>query len=487
MHLKILRRGGREYLLVVQSYRQDGKVKTRTVETIGYADAYADRYADPIAHFKTYVAQLNAEAAGGETPIEFSFGAKDTIDAQALPPVRLGASIALGCLDALGVKDFFHARAAHGDVPTYVGRVYEMLAVERMMHATSKRESWTARASFPRDCDFSFSDAYEALGSISRSCADIDFCAQESWRRIAGEPDTSCIYLICGSYAFPVDGGALRASIAVALDKGGMPLGYHVVNGKLGPKCFREMLEGLKGRLQAGRAVVVAGGLRDLNPSIAEVTKTGDGFAFYERGMMNNPDLAEWANESDGYVPMGGDVYMKRRRTTRVLADDVALPVQEIMLRGGGYATSYTHAALVTSEVGMDAGDVVQLYRELWRQAEPFQPLEADFSSTPYPTAALDHISAHFSICYVAFFALRMLRWKMGWQYNAANTADALLRMEGTFLQRNYYLFNYRTRVTDCIEEAVGLQKARRLRTRAELRGVVTTVRSSLIAKKKPK
>jgi hypothetical protein len=87
----------------------------------------------------------------------------------------------------------------------------------------------------------------------------------------------------------------------------------------------------------------------------------------------------------------------------------------------------------------------------------------------------------------VAFFALRMLRWKMGWQYNAANTADALLRMEGTFLQRNYYLFNYRTRVTDCIEEAVGLQKARRLRTRAELRGVVTTVRSSLIAKKKPK
>ncbi len=486
MHLKILQRGGREYLLVVQSYRQDGKVKTRTVETIGYADAYADKYDDPVAHFRAYVARLNAEAVTGEAPIEFLFGVKDTIDAHSLPPVRLGSSIALGCLDALGIKDYFRTHMARERMPAYVGRVYEMLVVERMMHATSKRESWTARASFPRDCDVSFSDVYEALGPIANVCSEIDSCVQGRWRRMAGEPDTSCIYLICGSYAFPIDGGALRASIAMALDKSGMPLGYHVVYGRLGPECFREMLEDLKERARAERAVVVAGGLRELNPSIAEVMKTGDGFAFYERGMMNNPELAEWAGDSTGYTPMGGDVYMKHRRATRILADGETLPVQEIMLRGGGYATSYTHAALVTSETGMEAQDVVQLYRELWRQAEPFQPLEADFSSMPYPTAAFDHISSHFSICYVAFFALRMLRWKMGWQYNAANTADALLRMEGTFLQRNYYLFNYRTRVTDCIEEAVGMKKARRLRTRAELRSVVTTVRDSLIAKEKP-
>ena len=59
MHLKIQHRKGRDYLSVVQSYRQDGKVKTRTIETIGYADAYADRFDDPIAHFRSYVDQLN--------------------------------------------------------------------------------------------------------------------------------------------------------------------------------------------------------------------------------------------------------------------------------------------------------------------------------------------------------------------------------------------------------------------------------------------
>ena len=55
MHLKIQKRNGRDYLSVVQSYRQDGKVRTRTIETIGYADAYADRYPDPIAHFRAHV------------------------------------------------------------------------------------------------------------------------------------------------------------------------------------------------------------------------------------------------------------------------------------------------------------------------------------------------------------------------------------------------------------------------------------------------
>ena len=101
----------------------------------------------------------------------------------------------------------------------------------------------------------------------------------------------------------------------------------------------------------------------------------------------------------------------------------------------------------------------------------------------PYPTRSRDHIQAHFALCYAAFFALRMLRWKMDWKYNAADTADALMHMEGTHLQRNYYLFNVRTDVTDCIEESVGIERARRLRTRADLRSIPGAVRASFGAR----
>ena len=483
MHLKIQLRSNRKYLSVVQSYRQNGKVKTRTIETIGYADAYADRFEDPVAHFREYVDQLNRNAIARRQPIELSFGFDDTIDSAAQPPARLGASIALGCLDALGIRDFFHARAGRDGFPAHAGRIFEMLAVERMMHVTSKRESWAARSSFPRACDFSFEEVYETLGCFAREKRALDDCTQRHWRKIGGPSDVDRIFLACGSYAFPIDGGSQRASIAIALDENLMPLGYHDLSGRLEPSSFRESADALKERLGARRAVVIAGGLRHLDPTIAELTSTGDGFTLYQRDFRKTPELADWADDENGYKPMGGGVHMKWRVANRSLPDGSSLPVKEVVLRGGGYATSYSHAMLVSSELDMDAPAIVQLYRELWRQAEPLQPLEADFSSMPYPTVANDHIQAHFAICYAAFFALRMLRWKMGWRHNAAATADALMRMEGTHLQRNYYLFNYRNNVSDDIEEAVEVGKAHRLRTRAELRSVPGVVRNALDAK----
>lgn len=481
MHLKIQKRSGREYLSVVQSYRQGGKVKTRTIETIGYADAYANRFEDPIAHFRTYVDQLNRNAIARRQPIELSFGFDDEIEQAAIPPARLGAAIALGCLDALGIGAFFRARAGREDFPNHAGRVFEMLATERMMHATSKRESWAGRESFPRACDFSFCEVYESLSCIARERGKLDACSFRHWKRIGGEPGTDRIFLICGSYAFPVDGGSTRAGIAVAIDRDGMPLGYEDVEGRFTPDVFRTVSDALKKRLEADRAIIVAGGLRDLTPTINELASTGDGFLLYEREFETVPELATWAKQEEGYEPMGGGVFMKWRIADRTLEDGSPLPVKEVALRGGGYATSYSHAMLVTSELDLTAAAIVQLYRELWRQAEPFQPLEADFSSMPFPATPQDHIRAHFAICYAAFFALRMLRWKMGWQYNAADTADALLRMEGIHLQRNYYLFNYRTNVTDSIEDALNVERARRLRTRSELRSIPDMVRKSFL------
>ena len=481
MHLKIQKRNGREYLSVVQSYRQAGKVKSRTVETIGYADDYAGIYEDPVAHFRAYVAQLNEEATLHDQPLDLVLRPDELLETEPQPPARLGAAIAVGCLDAIGVGDFFRARSGLPDTPAHVGRIFEMLAAERMMHATSKRESWTARSAFPRTCDFSFQDVYAALPSIASNSASMSSYLLQRWTRIAGSPDVSRIFLICGSYAFPVDGGAIRSSIAVAIDRLVMPLGHHDIPGRLEPLAFSQAAHNLKDRLGAKRTVVVAGGLRHLEPTIAELTASGDGFILYQRDFERIEPLAAWAQNDEGYTSIAGGVSVKWRETTYHLPDGRDLPVKEVMLRGGGYAERNRQAVLVTSELDLTALTIVQLYRELWRQAEPFQPLEADFSSVPFPTDAHDHIQAHFALCYAAFTALRTLRWRMGWSHNAADTADGLLRMEGGHLQRNYYLFSYRSEVTDAIENAVGIPMARKLRTREDLREVPRIVRESIM------
>lgn len=476
MHLKVQKRNGREYLSVVQNYRQDGKTRTQTVETIGYADAYADQFDDPIAHFRAHVDELNARAAAQEQPIELAFDPDAEIDPLNSPRARLGAAIALGCLDAIGVHGFFQARAGREGFPQHAGRAFEMFAAERMMHATSKRESWTNRAAFPRKCDFSLEDAYAALPCLARESRHLEAHLRRSCERIVGPADTRTAFLVCGTYNFPIGGRNVCASIAVALDGRNLPIAYREWSGPLSVRRIRATVDDVKGQLGSKRVVVIAGALKNVTPAMEELAATGDGFVLFQPDIDESPSLRPWVENGKGYRPIGDDARMKTRVTTRELAGE-PLPVREVALRGGGYALRNGHAVLATSETNLTAAETVQLFRELWRQAEPFQPLEADFSPTPFPVADRDHIRAHFAICYAAFTALRILRWKAGWAHNAADTADALLRMEGVGLQRNYYLFSYRSDVTDAIERAAQIAPARRLRTQAELRSVPAAVR----------
>jgi hypothetical protein len=52
MYLKKSMSNGKPYLSFVQGYRQDGKVKQKTIEKLGYLEDLEKVYPDPITHFK---------------------------------------------------------------------------------------------------------------------------------------------------------------------------------------------------------------------------------------------------------------------------------------------------------------------------------------------------------------------------------------------------------------------------------------------------
>jgi len=57
---------GKVYLSFVQGYRQNGKVKHKTVEKLGYLEDLEKIYDDPISHFKAVAEERNAAAAATE-------------------------------------------------------------------------------------------------------------------------------------------------------------------------------------------------------------------------------------------------------------------------------------------------------------------------------------------------------------------------------------------------------------------------------------
>ena len=56
-------KNGRILLTFTHGYRENGKLKQKNIETIGYLDELEKLYADPIAHFRKIAKQKTAEKA----------------------------------------------------------------------------------------------------------------------------------------------------------------------------------------------------------------------------------------------------------------------------------------------------------------------------------------------------------------------------------------------------------------------------------------
>ena len=573
MHLKKTKRKGRIYLSVVQNYRAGGRTRTKTIESIGYVDALEKTYPDPIAHFQAHVDRLNEQKRLANPPIELKFAPDSKIDPDHVASARWGCAIALAYLDALGVHAFFNARAGHAGFPPHAGRIFELLASERIIHVASKRESWERRASFPRACDFSLTEMYQALPCFASHDEDLIRTMNAAYRRIRGSRRRTQTYVVLSPAAFAETGDVASTHRAAASQVGGMamildedtiPVSYRFVSSRPTPDEFAALAREARRDTGAAHAVVIASRAADIEQTMTALHAQGDGFIFYRPLKSAVPELQSWVDDPQGYIATQSGSYKVKSRLTRIDAHSVTVPVKELVLWGRDFAQrtrrsrendganvralhsvaeqTITHTPidphvfsvrqdettsmqsvapnaraehaestdsrysaeqhvqtetstppspssaldldgylyLVTSETKQPEAVIFHLYREIWRLAEPFQVLESDFSPSPYPVSHDQHIQAHFLICYAAFFALRLLRADMGWRFNAAQVADALLRMEGAYLDENWFLFSYRSEITDAIEEAAGVDVARRLRTPPEIRRDIARARAHI-------
>ena len=113
--------------------------------------------------------------------------------------------------------------------------------------------------------------------------------------------------------------------------------------------------------------------------------------------------------------------------------------------------------AIVTSELDMSDTEVIDTYRGLWRVEETFRITKGVLETRPVYVSLQDHINAHFLICFIALTIMRIIQKKTGNVYSAEQIIDCLNRIACSNEHENIYLFDYRSKVSDAIGDALGI------------------------------
>jgi transposase len=129
--------------------------------------------------------------------------------------------------------------------------------------------------------------------------------------------------------------------------------------------------------------------------------------------------------------------------------------------------------AIVTSELDMADGDIIDAYRGLWEIEETFKVTKGTIEARPVYVSRHDRIRAHFLTCFISLVVIRILQKKTGRKYSPEKIVECLNSISCSNEQDSLYLFDYRSKVSDDIGDAIGIDfKKMRLR-RAEIKNIL--------------
>jgi len=129
--------------------------------------------------------------------------------------------------------------------------------------------------------------------------------------------------------------------------------------------------------------------------------------------------------------------------------------------------------AIVTSELSMADGDIIDTYRGLWEIEETFKVTKGTIEARPVYVSREDRIGAHFLTCFISLVIIRLIGKKTGRKYSPEKIIECLNSISCSNEQDNLYLFDYRSSVSDTIGKALGIDFTRKRLRRAEIKNIL--------------
>lgn len=313
-------------------YRQDGKVKHKNIETIGYLDDLKKQYDDPIAHFRE-IAKQRSNNEINELLIK-NINTK-TIDDNSHAK-NLGYVILKKIYDEINISNVLNRKQTSLNIQYSLDEIMKLLIFSRILYPASKNETYNNKNMFFEKFNFSLKDLYRSLDYFNSLKDDIITCIWNNTKDTYNR-DTSITYYDTTNYYFEIsyndedlideNGNILEKGsrkkgpskehrktpiigMGLLLDNKGIPLSYDLFPGNESEKLMmRPTLRKTKNKFGIERTIIVAD--RGQNTSDNTVFIAGkndddhpnhDGYVYGQSIIGADKEFKTWALNQEGFT-----------------------------------------------------------------------------------------------------------------------------------------------------------------------------------------
>ena len=180
-------------------YRENGKVKHKNVETIGYLDELKKQYNDPITHFKEIAKQRSNEEISELTIKNLN---NKTIDNERTK--NLGYVILKKIYKELGISELLAKKQKQLKINYKLDDILSMLIYMRILKPGTKKDAFENMDMLFENYDFTLVDLYRGLSNLTPLQDEIQKIIWENTKDKYNR-DTTKTYYDCTNYYFEIE------------------------------------------------------------------------------------------------------------------------------------------------------------------------------------------------------------------------------------------------------------------------------------------
>lgn len=320
-------KNGRVLLTLTYGFRENGKIRQKNVETLGYLDDLEKQYEDPVAHFREIARQRTQEVASANEPIQLSIDPSAEIDEYEIGLKNLGYAVFEKLYHELGVHTFFQRHENRLKIDFNLNAVFRLLVYSRILDPGSKKQAYDQQSQFFETMAPSLESVYRSLDYFDRFSLDLQSWLNEAVKKQYGRNREYAYYDVT-NYYFEIDEeDELRrrgpskehrpnpiVQMGLLLDSQGLPLAYHLFPGNQSEKLSLNPLLGrLKEDYGLGRLVVVADKGLNCGDNIAYQLASGNGYIYSQSIRGADQEFKQYVLEQSGYKENGEHSQCKSR------------------------------------------------------------------------------------------------------------------------------------------------------------------------------